>query len=302
MKSIKKILGGALMAVAAFGFFACSDSEEDEELVVNITYDESAKKVTMTTDEKYGDKEVHIAYTLDGSDMSVTYDESAYEKTPDKDNLATYFDYGTAAIYDSKKGIVLTSSAEIVAKAFYVNDEGKCIYGPAAKKSITITNDTTGKTDADANASGDLNFKLATGNNMSHYYDTSAETFAYTSGDTTYDHCYYQIQFSYKGSGKGNWYLYVRQLANGKIIPYSDTQKFLANGTYTGSCFDSSSGVVAQGDLTLTSANEKWTRTVSPTGGDYSSFTLKVDENTSDSGESGSTTGKTLIESINDAK
>lgn len=283
MKNIKKIFAGMLVATAAFGFFGCSDdTEEDDELVVEISYDESSKTVKMTTPEKYGDNDVYIAYTLDGSDVNVEYDKTAYDAATEKDDYGSYFDYGTATIYNGE--FKLSGSVDIVAKAFYINTQtAKAVLGPSVKKSITITNsDADSSTDSAENAKGTLSFKLSSsGNsNMIHYFDTSAKTFEYTYNGTKYEHCYYQLMFSYKGSGKGNWFLYVRQLANGNIIPASDTQKYMANGTYSGKCFNKSSGVVETGDVTLSkSTGTEWT-TVSITGGDEASFDLTVSSST----------------------
>ena len=274
MKNLKKILGGALVAVAAFGFFGCSDTEEDEELVVEISYNESSKTVTMTTPEKYDGKDVYIAYTLDGSDVTVTYDKTAYDSATDKSEYGSYFDYGTATIYSGS--FKLSESAEIVAKAFYIDStSAKAVLGPVAKKSITITNsDADSSTDSDDNAKGTLSFKLSSsGNsNMIHYFDTSDATFSYNGNE----HCYYQLMFSYKGSGKGKWYLYYRQLANGAIIPYSDSQKYMASGDYTGTCFDKSDGSVTAGTITLKrSSGDEWT-SVTVVAGDNPSFDLTV--------------------------
>lgn len=274
MKNLKKILGGALVAVAAFGFFGCSDTEEDEELVVEISYNESSKTVTMTTPEKYDGKDVYIAYTLDGSDVTVTYDKTAYDSATDKSKYGSYFDYGTATIYSGS--FKLSESAEIVAKAFYIDStSAKAVLGPVAKKSISITNESaSSSTDSADNAKGTSSFKIASsGNsNMIHYFDTSDATFKY--GD--YEHCYYQLMFSYKGSGIGKWYLYYRQLSNGAIIPASETQKYMATGDYAGPCFNSSSGKVDSGDIVLKKSDGSIWTTVTVVGGDNPSFDLEV--------------------------
>ena len=277
MKNIKKIFAGMLVATAAFGFFGCSDdTEEDDELVVEISYDESSKTVKMTTPEKYGDNDVYIAYTLDGSDVNVEYDKTAYDSATEKDDYGSYFDYGTATIYNGE--FKLSGSVDIVARAFYINSQtAKAVLGPSVKKSITITNsDADSSTDSDDNAKGTLSFKLSSsGNsNMIHYFDTSDATFSYNGNE----HCYYQLMFSYKGSGKGKWYLYYRQLANGAIIPYSDSQKYMASGDYTGTCFDKSDGSVTAGTIILKkSSGDDWT-TVTVDAGDNPSFDLTVSD------------------------
>ena len=273
MKNIKKIFAGMLVATAAFGFFGCSDSEDDEDctVAISVTGSDSEKKVTIAIDSEgdYSGKDTHIIYTIDGSDPTAEYDSTASD--------TYYVNYGTASIYD--KELTFTSSATIKARAFYV-EGGKCYKGPVATQEISITNATSA--DSAENAKGTLSFKLsASGNsNMIHYFDTSAKTFEYTYNGTKYEHCYYQLMFSYKGSGKGNWFLYVRQLANGNIIPASDTQKYMANGTYSGTCFDKSSGVVEAGNVTLSkSTGTEWI-TVSITGGDEASFDLTVSSST----------------------
>lgn len=267
MKNIKKIFAGMLVATAAFGFFGCSDSEDDEDctVAISVTGSDSEKKVTIAIDSEgdYSGKDTHIIYTIDGSDPTAEYDSTASD---------TYsVNYGTASIYE--KELTFTSSATIKARAFYV-EGGKCYKGPVATQEISITNATSA--DSDDNAKGTLSFKLSSsGNsNMIHYFDTSDATFKY--GD--YEHCYYQLMFSYKGTSKGKWYLYYRQLANGAIIPYSDSQKYMASGDYTGTCFDKSDGSVTAGTITLKrSSGDEWT-SVTVDAGDNPSFDLTVSD------------------------
>ncbi len=130
---------------------------------------------------------------------------------------------------------------------------------------------------------GSFQFNIAeTANtNTLHYYDTSeTKVFTYKSGDTTYENCYYQFQFSWKGAGKGNWYLYIRN--NGTPIPYDDEyaskwgdKTFIAYGTYKGDCFNASSGDVAKGDLVLytKSGTSEWAKvTITTQENDPTSF------------------------------
>ena len=67
MKNIKKIFAGMLVATAAFGFFGCSDSEDDEDctVAISVTGSDSEKKVTIAIDSEgdYSGKDTHIIYT-----------------------------------------------------------------------------------------------------------------------------------------------------------------------------------------------------------------------------------------------
>lgn len=118
---------------------------------------------------------------------------------------------------------------------------------------------TTSETAVQTEVGGSFQFNLAaTGNsNSNHYFDTSStNVFDYITTDgTTKEKCYYQFQFNYKGSGKGNWYLYMR--CGGEVVAYKDEhsnewdKKFIAYGTYAGDCFNASSGEVAAGTLSL---------------------------------------------------
>ena len=127
-----------------------------------------------------------------------------------------------------------------------------------SKTSESITKTVTVKSSIDtsksetASVSGNYTFKLASSGNslFTHYFDTSATNlFKWDE----YEHCYYQIQFSYKSAGKGNWYLFVRQVGNATPIKGSDGKtNFVAQGSYTGTCFDEKkSDTVTNGELTL---------------------------------------------------
>lgn len=150
----------------------------------------------------------------------------------------------------------------------------------AGNAAPTTVSETATKSDT---IGGSFTFNIAeTGNsNTLHYYDTSeTKVFTYKSGDTTYKNCYYQFQFTWKGAGKGNWHLYIRN--NGTPIPYDDAyaaewgdKKFIAYGTYKGDCFNASSGAVSKGDLILytPSGKAEWAKvTITTQENDPTSF------------------------------
>lgn len=306
MKSIKKIFAGLLMATAAFGFFGCADSEGDDELTV--AFEESGtteKTVKMTaSSSKMGDNEVYIVYTTNGDEPTVKFEagkgKADLATVTDEKGLLALIDYGTADFVKSGESITLKDSAVVKAKAFYVvkTDNDPLKTGPLSTKEITITPDTTGVTDSDENKSGNLSFKLTkTGNSFStHYYDTSANTFKY--GET--EHCYFQFQFSTKANGSGNWYLYIRQLgASAPIVSEAGT-KFVAKGTFEGSCFNKTE-VTEERELKLKYVNAKTKEetdfaTVNVSAGNDSSFTFNVT-----AGEDGKTNITAAIDA-NDAK
>lgn len=268
MKNIKKIFAGMLVATAAFGFFGCSDdTEEDDELVVSFSESGTTEKeITMTAPANYDAYDVHIAYTIDGSTPDVKFDSTAYntvvteEGSTNTDKILAryleYFDYGTADIYSSENKPTFDTSVTITAIAFYVNPTGdngkpKAVKGSSAQTyTVSIADSVVTATASDTNANGGT-FKLSkSGNtNMIHYFDTSDAPF--DSG--SYKNCYYQIQFSYKGNGKGNWYLYVRQAGSGTLVNptalgfTTTTTKYVANGTYKSTAFDSTKGTVTTG-------------------------------------------------------
>ncbi|MCR4821878.1 MAG: hypothetical protein K5873_03285 [Treponema sp.] len=254
MKNIKKLLALLLCAASVALFFSCAaNTEDDEELVVTISADgtdsSTSRKITMTYPSNYDGKKVYIAYTLDGSTPDVSYDSNKYSATAE---VTEYFDYGTASLYEG--AFSLSESATITAKAFYVNGN-KAALGPVATKTVTVKSsiDTSSSTSEAAPVSGDYEFKLASSGNslFTHYFDTSSGTL-FKWGD--YEHCYYQIQFSYTKASAGNWYLFVRQVGNATPIKGSDgNTNFVAKGTYTGDCFNArKADSVTDGSLTLT--------------------------------------------------
>ena len=83
---------------------------------------------------------------------------------------------------------------------------------------------------------------------------------------------------------------------NGGLVK-KDSGNFLANGTYTGDCFNDSHGAVADGELTLTNLDGT---TGKLSISDKTKFTLAVN-NTGDSSTSG-TTGTLGIFTVADAK
>ena len=167
----------------------------------------------------------------------------------------------------------------VKARGYYYDSTSKTFYqGPVAEQSVTYADSTAVTTDATTStatgaSSGKFEFTLAsTGNsNTVHYFDTSASNVFKLNDD--YPNAYYQIQFSWKGNGKGNWYLYMRDVNNGLIKNEAGSTSFLAKGTYTGDCFNASNGSVANGDLTLTNTDNT-TGTVTIT--DNTKFTLYV--------------------------
>ena len=252
MKNLKKSLALLLSFAAVFMFFSCAtDTEDDENLVVQFNITDSSqtvKSVTMTPPSEYSDKDVHIVFTLDESTPELTYNKSAYNKDA---SVAEYVDYGTASLYEG--AVKIGETCTIKAIAFYVNtDTGKCVTGTWTSTKITISaskTDAAETSSATGASSGDFTFTLAeTGNsNLYHYFDTY-RTNVFKLNDA-HPNVYYQTSFSYKGKGKGNWYLYMRDL-NGGLVK-KGSENFLAQGTYKGSCFDDSKGNVAEGNLTL---------------------------------------------------
>ena len=245
MKNCKKI--AALISLAmAFSFFSCStNTEEDDDLVVTISADgtdsSSSRKITMSAPSSYSGTDVYIVYTLDGSEPSIKYDDSLTD--------TNCIDYGTAIKYDGS--FTVKDSVQIKAKACYLK-VNKVYVGPTASLTVKVASSIdTSKTET-APVSGNYTFKLASSGNslFTHYFDTSASDL-FTWG--SYEHCYYQIQFSYTGAGKGNWYLFVRQVGNATPIKGADgNTNFVAKGTYTGTCFDNrKADEVMNGDLTL---------------------------------------------------
>ncbi|WP_294431657.1 hypothetical protein [uncultured Treponema sp.] len=246
MKKLIKLSSAILSMMMLFSFFACStDTEEDDELVVSISASDNdsstTRTITMSAPSKYSGIDVYIVYTLDGSEPSISYDGTAID--------TDFISYGTAIKYDSQ--FTVSDSVQIKAKACYLKNM-KVYVGPLASKTVTVKSSIDTSKSETAPVSGNYTFKLASSGNslFTHYFDTSASDL-FKWGD--YDHCYYQIQFSYKSAGKGNWYLFVRQVGNATPIKGPDgTTNFVAQGSYTGTCFDNrKSDSVNNGDLTL---------------------------------------------------
>jgi hypothetical protein len=269
-----------LVATAAFGFFGCSDdTEEDENLVVEFTVSgsdsDSSRNVTMKAPDEYSDKDIKIVYTLDGTQPDITFDKMSYAAATDKTKIAEFVDYGTASLYES--AVAISTTTTINARAFYVDAANdKCVMGSEwSVKTVNVTDTSSKATASTATGASQGNFEFtlaSTGNsNTVHYFDTSASN-VFKLNDN-YPNAYYQIQFSWKGKGKGNWYLYMRDVNNGLIKNSDGSTSFLAKGTYTGDCFNAADGSVANGDLTLTNSDST---TGSVTITDNTKFTLYV--------------------------
>lgn len=310
MKSLKKLFTTFLIVTSALMFFGCNlFPEEDEELTVDfVVTGTTSKTVKMTaSSSKQNGNDVYIIYTIDGSEPKVTMELDVSQNELDRaagnpDKIREYVNYGTAEFIESGKSITVAETTTIKAIAFYIisKDLKPLKTGPVTEQEITVAGSPSSNkpTDSKDNQTGTLTFKLAsTGNtNRTHYFDTSNKTFKYTLNGNEYANCYYQFQFSYKGSGKGNWYLYVRQLGNGKPIANTEgTTNFLARGVYESSCFDATDGKVADGTLTLKTlkGNDFGKATVS-----NDSFSLKIDGDTA----SATYTSGNIATAINDAK
>ena len=296
MKNIKKLFAALLSVASVFMFFACaSDTEDDDNLYVEFTVSgsdsDSSRTVEMKAPSGYEDKGIKIVYTLDGSKPDLEFKKASYDanKSP-----AEYIDYGTATLYES--AIKIAENTTINALAFYVDAEnGKCVKGSEwSKKTITVAEKTTTATtnEAAGASSGNFTFTLAeTGNsNTTHYFDTYRTNVFKLNAE--HPKVYYQTQFSWKGNGKGNWYLYMRDL-NGGLVKATADSNFLAKGTYTGSCFDSTQGVVAAGKLTLFNEGDTSGHVATVTADEPPSFTLAVN-NTEAATSSSSSTEDTL--------
>ncbi len=270
MKTLNKFFAGMLVATAAFGFFGCSDEpEEDENLVVSITGNQNM--VTIAAPDEYDGVEVKLIYTTDGSEPSVALNS-------DKTDVTV-----TGNVYSDP--FEITSNVTVKARGYYFDSTTTAFYqGPVATESVTYSDSTTADTStASGSANGTFDFVMASsGNsNTTHYFDTSStNVFAL---DSTNTHVYYQTQFSWKGSGKGNWYLYMRDINNGLIKDSSNNTTFVAKGTYTGNCFDSTSVTPSEGTLTLTTSDDSYegTAAVALNSDSKYHFTLKVNNSTS---------------------
>ena len=289
MKNIKRILGGALMAVAAFGFFGCDDTEDDDELEVTIE-NTNDFVVSIVAPDEYDGKDVVIVYTTDGTDpeVKVKEDSSATDGYKVETN-ATQYD----GPFQSENGTTIKARGYYVVKS----DSGLDSYrGPVAShtvvknESVTETNATE---DVSGTSSGEFTFTLASSGNTNsiHYFDT-ANSNVFKLNDT-HPKVYYQIQFSWRGTGKGNWYLYMRDVG-GSIIKSSSGNSFISKGTYTGSVFDKSSTDCDSGDVVLkdSDGNDVGKITIDSN----KKFTLKVTDDTSWTDASTTTVGTVTVD------
>lgn len=263
MKSLKKIFAGMFVAVAAFGFFGCSDEpEEDESLVVSITGNQNI--VTIAAPDEYDGKDVKIVYTIDGTEPSVRLNSSKTDVDV------------TGTVYSDP--FEITENTTIKARGYYFDSAAKTFYqGPVATSAVDYTENSSSNTDKVASATpptSAVTFKMASSGNSNtvKYFDT-ANSAVFKYGDKN---AYYQIQFSWKGTSKGNWYLYMREVGGGVIA--NGSNKFIAKGTYTGSAFDKNSATEIQtGDShKLTLVNEGGTTETEIVIAEDKSFSLKV--------------------------
>lgn len=263
MKSLKKIFAGMFVAAAAFGFFGCSDEpEEDESLVVSITGNQNI--VTIAAPDEYDGKDVKIVYTIDGTEPSVRLNSSKTDVDV------------TGTVYSDP--FEITENTTIKARGYYFDSAAKTFYqGPVATSAVDYTENSSSNTDKVASATpptSAVTFKMASSGNSNtvKYFDT-ANSAVFKYGEKN---AYYQIQFSWKGTSKGNWYLYMREVGGGVIA--NGSNKFIAKGTYTGSAFDKNSATEIQtGDShKLTLVNEGGTTETEIVIAEDKSFSLKV--------------------------
>ena len=263
MKSLKKIFAGMFVAAAAFGFFGCSDEpEEDESLVVSITGNQNI--VTIAAPDEYDGKDVKIVYTIDGTEPSVRLNSSKTDVDV------------TGTVYSDP--FEITENTTIKARGYYFDSAAKTFYqGPVATSAVDYTENSSSNTDKVASATpptSAVTFKMASSGNSNtgKYFDT-ANSAVFKYGEKN---AYYQIQFSWKGTSKGNWYLYMREVGGGVIA--NGSTKFIAKGTYTGSAFDKNSATEIQtGDShKLTLVNEGGTTETEIVIAEDKSFSLKV--------------------------
>ena len=303
MKNLKKLLLALIIGGGVFAFFGCSDGDDTEvdetlqvEFIVSGNESEPSRTVEMKAPSGYENKGIKIVYTLDESTPEIKFIKEKYDSTKTDQSLAEYIDYGTASLYDSAVTIAVTST--IKARAFYVDATSeKCVMGSEWSTTTVKVTPAANTTKVTGTSSGDFTFTLAsTGNsNTNHYFDTSS-TNVFKLNDE-HPTVYYQTAFSWKGKGKGNWYLYMRDL-NGGLVK-KDSGNFLANGTYTGACFDDSKGAVADGELVLVNGTDSSsTGTVTIT--EKSKFTLAVNNTGASSTEGTSDTLGTFT--VADAK
>ena len=238
MKAWKKIFAGLVVSAMAFSFFSCGETgEEDEDLTVKFTPSAGAvasgtgiRLIASDSGNTYGNDDVttKIFYTTDGADITFTFKESSTAGTY---TITAKAAGGTATEYTG--AIPITKGTTIKARSVKTNAK---TYGALCTAVYTIasaSDSSSGSTDTDLNAlPGTFKFELDDDKISFLYYASAAgsttdgtdvsETGTFKYGE--YDHCQYQIQFSYS---KKTWYLYTREVS-GKII------EPVQSGTYTG--------------------------------------------------------------------
>ncbi len=255
MKNLKRLFAPAfaLCALMVGGVFvSCSDNtEEDDELVVTIS-NTSDLIVSIIAPADYDGKDVSIVYTDDGSTPNVEATVDASETTGYKTTI-------TGTNYEGP--FQSTAGKTIKACGYYYNETSKKIaLGPVQTYTVkevqtTETTATDNVNDATGASSGDFTFKLASSGNTNsiHYFDTASSN-VFKLNDN-YPKVYYQIQFSWRGTNKGNWYLYMRQVGGNVIQAAGSSTTYLAKGSYTGHVFDKSSTDCEAGEVTLIDSN-----------------------------------------------
>lgn len=288
-KSIRKILTGIFVAGTALLLSGCYFlPKEDESLKVDFRVSgKTTKAVTMNaSSDNISGKEVYIIYTLDDSEPEITLKPSvdmndlarANEKT-----IRKLVNYGSAELIKSGETIDITETTTIKAKAFYIlaEDLNPLWTSKLFEKTISFEEkDTSNITDNSNNATGNLNFKIASSGNSysTHYFDSSSNPFTYSYGGETYEHCYYQFQFSWTGKDTGNWYLYVRKIGQSKPIGNAELgTNFLARGKYTGPCFNDSSKEASDGVLVLKTNRDRNFATINIAS---NTFEISIDSDT----------------------
>ena len=249
MKAYKKIFAGLFVVAMAFAFFSCK-VEEDEDLTVsfspatNSTVSSGTRIYLTASDSKdtFGkDVTTEIYYTLDGTDpapISQSLENGSY--------VPKFSAGSTAKLYGGVLNITDTagSTITVTARAVKTSEKGmgaKCV----ARYTInTDSSSGSGSTDTDVNdLPGTFKFGADDDKISFLYYSSTAGSGSDVSDTGTfkygnYDHCQYQIQFSYS---KKKWYLYTREVS-GKVIEQ------VQSGTYTGNPWE-------DGDVVLTDGN-----------------------------------------------
>ncbi len=264
---IKKLAVLAAAAAFVFGITSCSQVEDDENLLLNIS--QNGTVVSIDYPDDYDGMEVTVVY-------GYTEPVIDYTVTPPSYTGSTKYNGPFIVSFEGAGG----DARVIYARAFYYNNETlKYTQGPLGEKTLikpATSSTVTNAPDASGDAFGTFTFELAeTGNsNTTHYFDTASSNLFKL--NDTFNNVYYQTQFSWKGNGKGNWYLYMRDVNNGLIKGTNGNTSFVAKGTYTGDCFNSTSGAVAGGPLVLKDAGNNAAGTVVVETGEKPQFTMQV--------------------------